>query len=249
LPPPHPQGKQRGMEPAEYALMDAAEDCMWWYRALHARLLDSVADRTGSLLDAGCGTGGFLAAVRTNRPDLRLFGVEWAEAAAKRASAKSGARIVRGSVNELPFAEASFDIAVSADVLCHGSVDPSKALGELRRVLRPGGRVVINMPAFGWLMSAHDRRVHNTRRQTARETAAMLSAAGFRNVRSRYWNGILLPLMVLQRKLFSRGDAASDVAVFPPWQDRTLHAMTVVERRLAVPVPAGGSILATAENP
>lgn len=237
------------MEPDEYSLMDAAEDRMWWYRALHARVLDALKGASGRVLDAGCGTGGLLARLQRAMPYLDLVGVEWAAAASHRAAAKSGASVARGSVNALPFADASFDAAVTADVLCHAAVDPARALAELHRVLRPGGRLVVNMPAFPWLMSAHDVRVHNARRQTAAQTAAMLRAAGFAKVRAQYWNGLLLPLMIVQRKILARGDAASDVAPFPPWLNATLHGMTEFERHLPFPLPAGGSVLAIAERP
>ena len=237
------------MEPAEYALMDEAEGGMWWYRALHARLLDALTGTTGRILDAGCGTGGFLAALRQRYPNLCAVGIEWDADAAERAQMKSGALLVRGSANQLPFAAASFDAAVAADVLCHAAVDPALALAELHRVLRPGGRLVVNMPAFAWLMSAHDARVHNVRRETRGQTASMLREAGFRPERVAYWNGLLLPLMVIQRKLLATGAAASDVAPFPPWLDRSLHALTEFERRLHLPLPAGGSVLAIAERP
>jgi SAM-dependent methyltransferase len=235
------------MEPAEYDLMDAAEGRMWWYRALHARLSDALRGVTGRVLDAGCGTGGFLS---TLAPPLRPVGLEFSAVAAGRAGTKSGAPVVRGSVNAMPFADGSFDAAIAADVLCHAAVDPAAALIEIRRVLRPGGRLVVNMPAYVWLMSAHDRRVHNVRRQTAGELHAALAAAGFIRIRARYWNGLLLPLMIAERKLFARADnAASDVAVFSPWLDATLHGITALERRLPFPLPAGGSVLATAEAP
>jgi SAM-dependent methyltransferase len=238
------------MEPHEYALMDAAEGRMWWYRALHVRLADALAGVRGRVLDAGCGTGGLLEALRTSRPALDLVGIEWADTAARRARAKSGAAIARGSVNALPFACASFDAAICADVLCHRGVEPASALAELHRVLRPGGRLVVNMPAYGWLLSAHDRTVHNVRRWTADGTRTALRLAGFVEVRARYWNGLLLPLMVLRRKLLARGnDTTSDVAAFSPWLDATLHAITAIERRLPAPLPAGGSILATAIRP
>jgi SAM-dependent methyltransferase len=237
------------MELAEYALMDAAEDHMWWYRSLHRRLLDALAGLHGAVLDAGCGTGGLLALLRARRPDLRAVGLEWAEPACRRAAAKSGAPIARGSVNVLPFAEASFDATIAADLLCHSAVDPPQALAELRRVLRPGGMLIVNMPAYSWLLSAHDRLVHNVRRCTARQLTAMLCDAGFVRVRAHYWNSLLLPLMVAQRKLVARRAVASDVAPFPPWLDATLHAMTEIERRLPFPLPAGGSVLATAERP
>lgn len=236
------------MEPAEYALMDAAEDGMWWYRALHARLLTALADVHGDVLDAGCGTGGLLAGLRAARPDLRLTGIEWSLPACRRAVGKSGAPIARGSVNALPFAGASFDATVAADLLCHRDVHPVDALAELRRVLRPGGRLIVNMPAYAWLLSAHDNRVHNIRRYTARQLAVLLTTAGFRRVRARYWNSLLLPLMVVQRKLLARDGAASDVAPFPPWLDATLYGMTEFEGRLPFALPAGGSVLATAER-
>ncbi|PPQ27603.1 class I SAM-dependent methyltransferase [Rhodopila globiformis] len=237
------------MEPAEYELMDQAEAGLWWYRALHARLCDALADVRGRVLDAGCGTGGFLAKLRARRPDLECWGIEWNPSAAARAREKSGAAIVRGSVNALPFADASFDAVVSADVLCHAAVEPDIVLRELKRVLRPGGRLLVNMPAYQWLLSAHDRRVRNARRLTATATAALLRRAGFSAVHARYWNGLLLPLMVLQRKVLARGDAVSDVAPFPPWLDARLYAMTEFERRLSFPLPAGGSVLARAEKP
>src|SRR3954449_5277748 len=81
---PRRQGHE--MEPAEYALMDAAEEHMWWYRALHRRMLDALVGVHGAVLDAGCGTGGLLARIRAERPDLRPIGLEWVQAASHRAA-------------------------------------------------------------------------------------------------------------------------------------------------------------------
>ncbi len=235
------------MNPAEYAAMDEAEGRMWWYRALHTRLLDAVRGTPGPVLDAGCGTGGFLAVLRAEVPDC--VGVEWSDAAVLRAARKSGALIARGSVNALPFPDASFGAVVSADVLCHAAVTPSLALAEMLRVLRPGGRLVVNMPAYAWLHSAHDHHVHNARRVTARALRDWLSRAGLVRVRAGYWNSLLLPLMVVQRKLLNRGAAASDVTIFPPWLDATLHAIATLERRTRLPLPFGGSVFAVGTRP
>lgn len=239
------------MEPDEYARMDALESRMWWYRALHARLLDALAECTvaGPILDAGCGTGGLLAALATAQPTCAAFGLEWFAAAAAIAAAKSGRPIICGSVNALPFAANSFATVIAADVLCHAAVEPMPALGEIHRVLRQGGRLIVNMPAFRSLLSSHDAQVHNARRLNAAETRDMLETAGFRLLRIGYWNGLLLPLMIARRKIFSRSSDRSDVAAFPPWLDRTFYGMTELERRLRLRLPAGGSVLAVAERP
>src|SRR6478672_8830430 len=60
-----PNRGSEAMEPAEYDRMDAAESSMWWYRALHRRLIAALADAGGAVLDAGCGTGGLLAHLRS----------------------------------------------------------------------------------------------------------------------------------------------------------------------------------------
>ncbi|MBB5694779.1 class I SAM-dependent methyltransferase [Muricoccus pecuniae] len=241
------------MEDAEYTLMDAAEDGMWWYRAIHARLLAALAERPGvealPMLDAGCGTGGFLA--RLSRGSARpAFGLDYNPRAAARAAAKSGLPATAGTINALPFPDAAFGAAVSVDVLSHSAVDQGAALAELHRVLAPGGSLVLNLPAFEWMFSAHDIRVHNARRYTAAGAVATLRAAGFTEVSARYWNSLLLPLMVLQRKVLARGaNHASDVGDFPPWLDSLLHGVSEIERRARLSLPAGGSVLLTATRP
>ncbi len=128
------------MEPAEYDLMDAAEERMWWYRALHARVMDALVRRpgpAGALLDAGCGTGGLLRRLATlGRP---LVGLDFNPAAAARAATKSGALAAAGDANRLPFADGAFAALTSCDVLSHRAVDPAAALAEFRRVLALAG--------------------------------------------------------------------------------------------------------------
>jgi ubiquinone/menaquinone biosynthesis C-methylase UbiE len=244
------------LDAQEYGLMDAAEDRMWWYRAVHARLLDALADHPGAdgpVLDAGCGPGGFLVRLAAEVPGRALIGLEYNPGAAARAARKSGAAVTAGTVNALPFPNATFGAAVSVDVLCHMAVHEPAALAELHRVLKPGGTLVLNLPAFEWLRSAHDARVHTARRYTAAGLREALEAAGFRDVSPRYWNSLLLPLMALQRKvLASKPDGKSDVGHFPPLVDAAFHAATRIEQALArvgLRYPAGGSVMVTATRP
>lgn len=247
------------MEAAEYDLMDAAEAGMWWYRALHAHVISALAaaepaqiGQAAGLLDAGCGTGGLLSRIRQALPALPATGLEYFPAAAARAGVKAGVPVATGTVNALPFADASFGAVVSLDVLSHAAVEPAVALAEFARVLAPGGLLVVNLPAFGWLHSAHDIRVQNARRFTASGLRMLLATAGLAGIRTCYWNALLLPLMVVQRKILARAPHhGSDVAPFSPWLNRTLHGVTVAERRLmaaGLHFPAGGSILATASK-
>jgi len=244
------------VEPAEYDLMDAAEDGMWWYRAAHARVLDALRIRpgcAGPVLDAGCGTGGFLKRLAEDTPGRPAIGLEYMAEATLRAGQKSGFPVATGDANHLPFDAGRFGAAVSIDVLCHAGVDPVQGLAELARVLAPGGTLVVNLPAYQWMRSAHDARVHTTRRYTAGGATALLAAAGFTDIVARYWNGLLFPLMVLQRKVLNRkAGAPSDVGQFPPWLDAALHAVSEAERRigtLGISMPGGGSVLLVATRP
>ncbi len=242
------------MEPAEYRRMDAAEDRMWWYRTLHANLLAALQRRPGPagsvLLDAGCGTGGLLRRMSESGPDRLRLGIDVEAAAAQMARAKAGVPIAVASIDALPFTDASLGVIVSADVLYHRRVDPAAALGEARRCLMPGGVLVVNVPAYHWLTSFHDRQVHGGRRFTRSGLRRLLTEAGFVSVDATYWNTLLFPVMVLHRKLASSPRReSSDVGEFPSLLQSMFMAVMAVERgamRLGVRYPFGGSILATA---
>lgn len=226
---------------------------MWWFRGLHAHLLAALAEAPARrrLLDAGCGTGGLLARLAAALPEAALVGLEIDAGAALLAREKSGALLAIGSVDRLPFAADSFDAVLSADVLCHRGVDEAQALAGFRRCLKPGGLLVLNLPAYRWLASAHDDAVGNARRYGRAELRRRLAEAGFARIRARYWNGFLFPLMVLRRKLWRRA-GASDVELLPAPVERVFGAVVALERRLlgaGLSLPFGGSILAVAVKP
>ena len=227
---------------------------MWWYRGLRTLASELLAQGLsrgvgqGVVLDAGCGTGGMLRVLGPAVAGRPTVGLEYDGVAASFAAAKAGRPVVCGSANQLPLADASLAGYLSLDVLCHGGVDPALALREARRCLAPGAIAVFNLPAYGWLLSAHDRRVHNVRRFTRRQAGALMAASGFRVLRSSYWNTLLFPLMLLHR-LFGRDDAESDVRDYPRWLDATFSAALAVERlaiRVGFGLPFGGSLIVVA---
>ena len=236
--------------------MDRAEDHLWWYRSLHAyltqALLNSRAPVDSPMLDAGCGSGGLLRALASVAPDRQRIGLERLEPVAARAREKSGATIVVGTVDALPFQDNSFGAIFSADVLYHRNVDPGLAMRESFRCLKPGGLMLINVPAFQWLSSYHDQRVHGARRFRRHELKQMFASAGFSLPKIHYWNSLLFPVMVARRMRPTSANAASDVEPLPGYLDTTLGAIVSLERnliRMGVRFPAGGSILGLAYKP
>lgn len=242
------------MERAEYERMHAVEDRMWWYRGLRTLVVQEMArvlerrSLSGPVLDAGCGTGGMLARLGSSIAGRPTFGLEYDPVAAALARNKSGRPVVSASVNEMPLGDGTLSGYVSLDVLCHGSVDPERAAKEARRCLKPGAIALFNLPAYGWMLSAHDRRVHNVRRFTRGQARALLAGHGFKILKATYWNTLLFPLMLLHR-LTERADAESDVRDFPRWLDAVFSAALAVERAIVatgLSLPFGGSLLIVA---
>lgn len=242
------------MEADEYRKMAAVEDAMWYYRALHAhirRALRATLVRPGArMLDAGCGSGGLIRRLTVSDPSWRWTGLDLSPLACALARERTTAEIREGSVTALPWADAAFDAVVSADVLYHVD-DDEAALREFARVVAPGGVAVINVPAHRWLWSYHDVATHARRRYTRPELAAKLRAAGFREVRATHWNALLLPLVVIRRKLLPAPAGGSDVQAYPGFADRAFGAAMAVERGwlgLGAAFPIGSSILAVARR-
>jgi SAM-dependent methyltransferase len=241
------------VDPAEYDKLEAAEGRMWWFAALHANLL-AMLDRTrpgpGPVLDAGCGTGGLLTKLGTRDPGHEAIGIDREPVACARAAAKSGRPVCAGSINALPFGDRAFAAILSADVLCHRAVDERVALEQFHRCLGPGGLLVLNLPAYRWMLSRHDIAVHNTRRYTRKGVAALLRAADFRPIYTGYWNTVLFPLMLATRKLLpARRGEDSDVKLYPAPVEALCRAATAIERglmRCGVRLPFGGSLVAVA---
>jgi SAM-dependent methyltransferase len=233
----------------EYEKLAAVEDRMWWFGGMHANMLaafELAKVPRGTVLDAGCGTGGFLRRFAAAHPG-RALGLELDPEACAVARTKSGAPIAAGSIAAMPFADDSLAAIFSADVLCHAGVDERASLAEFRRCLKSGGALIVNLPAYAWLLSDHDRAVDNARRYTAGAILAMLRDAGFAVARAGYWNTFLFPLMVARRKLL-RG-RGSDVNLSPAPLERLFSTVMRLETllfRAGLRFPFGGSVLAVA---
>lgn len=244
------------MQVEEYRKMAGVEDRMWYYTALHRHVARSVfpLERQASaikLLDAGCGTGGLLKKLKTVFPRWKLMGADFSPMACELAAERTGLEIVEGSILKLPFPDNEFDAVVSCDVVCQVS-SPATAIQEFYRCLRPGGRLVLTMPAYQWLYSYHDRSVANLRRYTRGEVSTLLEMEGFKILRSTYWNTLPFPLAVLKRKLLPSSSKTSDVKLFPAPVEAFFDGLMGMEHgwlALGGRLPFGSSVLTVARKP
>jgi len=226
------------MEPSEYHAIHRVEDHHWWYtgmRAITTALLESIyPDRRDlRILDAGCGTGGAMTYLARFG---HVTGCDVSALALELGRTRGLASLGQASVTALPFAPASFDLVTSFDVLYHRAVgDPRVALRQFRRVLRPGGRVLLRLPALDWLRGGHDVVIHTARRFTTGGVAEALGDAGFAVERLTYANSLLFPLAVARRLLdrVTPGElpARSDVTRHPAWLDTLLRQPLALEAR------------------
>ena len=245
------------MEANEYMVMAAVEDRHWWYagmRAISAAWLDPVYGTSNDLriLDAGCGTGG-------NGEFLRRYGhavgLDVAKDALTLGQRRMPGAILGGSIMDLPFEAATFELVTSFDVLYHRAVvDERRAIAETRRVLKPGGRMLIRLPAYQWLLAKHDRAVYTRHRYTLSEVRALL-VPSFTIERISYVNTLLFPLALAQRmreRFVTRADdTLSDLMLPHPLLNSTMAAVMQTEaawlRRAGF--AAGLSVLALARKP
>jgi SAM-dependent methyltransferase len=244
------------MNPQEYANIYQHEDHHWWYRGMRrissALLAQHCPAPWGGwrVLDAGCGTGGILTYLA---PYGRTCGIDASALALGFARCREHRHLAQASVEALPFPDATFDLVVSFDVLQHASIgDDRRAARELARVLRPGGWLLLRLPAYDWLRSAHDAFVHTRHRYTAGEVSRLIAGAGLALRRLTYANTLLFPL-IAARRLVGRlsADAHSDVTPLPAPLNRLLEAALAVEARWlrTRSFPFGLTVVALAQKP
>ncbi len=236
------------MSPEEHRKLAELEDRMWYFRALHARRehwLTRLLPAGGArVLDAGCGTGGFLRLLRARHPDWELNGVDVSSFACELARERTGVAISEGSITALPFPGERFDAISTGDVLYHVS-EPGEAVAEFARCLRPGGVVVVNEPAYRWLWSYHDEAVESKHRFTRRELVDQFAASGLVVKFASYANLVALPLVVARRKIFPPRRPGSDVQLLPAPVEALLSLMAAGERgwmKRGWTLPAGSSV-------
>lgn len=244
------------------ALLEAtaeAERSHFWFRGFRrfvTPFLDAAANgrRDLTILDCGAGTGRNLKLLE---PYGTPIGIELNRTGAAIARTRGEHRMICASVTALPIPSASIDLCTSFDVLyCLPDPIEHAALEEMHRVLKPRGRVVINVAANPHLAGEHSELTHEVRRYTRTTLASALDRGGFRTVRATYTNAATFPLVaavrLLQRRGLMRGtgDRARDIEMPAAPINAMLSAALALEATLvrAIDMPIGSSLLALAEK-
>jgi SAM-dependent methyltransferase len=234
------------------------EEGHWWFRgrrAIFLRLLDRYlppADRgERRLLDVGCGSGAMLAHLeRYGSPT----GIESDEETVRQSRLRGTDAVQLGNAPPLPFEPDTFDVVTALDVLEHVD-DDVELLREIRRTLRPGGLLLLSVPAYQFLWGLQDEVAHHRRRYIAREVRERVVAAGLEPGRVSYFNTILFPPIAIVRllaRIRRPSDRMSDFDMTKPGTINDLLARVFAsERRLLdrVDLPFGVSIVGLAYKP
>jgi SAM-dependent methyltransferase len=245
------------MNPAEYARMYELEDWYWWFVARRAAAAGFVRDyappdRPLRILDAGCGTGGMLDLYRTWH-DAAATGVDLSPEALHFCRERAHHRVAAADLTLLPFRSGSFDVVTALDVLEHVR-DDHRAIGEISRVLRPGGILVASVPAYQFLWGPHDEALHHYRRYAGGEFRELVNSTGLRVEKQTYLLTALFPVAAAAR-LAARGRetpaGGASLPKVPPILNRALIGFQAAELALArtCGLPFGLSVLAVARKP
>ncbi|MBC7253324.1 MAG: class I SAM-dependent methyltransferase [Actinobacteria bacterium] len=183
------------LEKKAYAVMFEKEDEHWWFvgrRKVLGALLDGIGLGDGCrILDVGCGTGG-------NLPFLSLYGevegCDYSEEAVRFCRLRGHQRVMEASVYDLPYPDSSFDLVTCLDVIEHLRLD-LPALLEMKRVLKPGGYLLLTLPGRPELYSDFDCLAGHLRRYTPGEARRLLGAAGMRPLRITSYTVLVQPLI------------------------------------------------------
>jgi SAM-dependent methyltransferase len=241
------------MDSALYEQHQRLEDSHWWFLGRRHLVLEELGRRASGtrepILDIGCGTGGMLPQLERFGPAIGLDSAPEAAAACR----QRGAAFVHGWGTQLPFRDKSFGIITALDVIEH-VLDDHGLLREMYRVLRPGGLLLLTVPAYQFLWSRHDEFNHHQRRYRRRGLRALVRGADFQIAKLSYYNTLLFPAAVARKAMmrFEKGSSpSSHLDAVPTPLNAMLRMVLIGEQPLVARwnLPFGASIICAAHRP
>jgi SAM-dependent methyltransferase len=232
----------------------------WWYVGLHHLVLHFLGlekHRNSPLevLDAGCGTGRLMKLCQA--AGLDPLGLDLSGEALRLCRLRGLGSLVQGSISEIPFQSDMFDVVVSLDVAdCLEGDEMAHSVSEMHRVLKTGGALILNLPAYNSLRSQHDRVQHILHRFNAHELRSILNEIGLQPQVCTYRNTFLFPIaaavrLLKRRQLRGQESSRSDLKPLPRSINTALTWILSVENsviKAGVHMPLGLSVFCVARK-
>jgi SAM-dependent methyltransferase len=236
-----------------YSILFQIEQSHWWHVGRRRiiewfvkDICDKVKDRRPRILDVGCGTGANLL-VLSKYGDAE--GVDISEDALGFCRERGLQKVKQGAAEQLPYHDASFDLVTGLDVVEHLD-DDLAGLREMRRVLRPGGRVLLFVPTFMFLWGLQDDVSNHRRRYRLAELRSLLEEAGFQVERTTYANITFFVPILIMRKLMrltgikTESENNINVSALNGLLARVFGAESTVLRHMNIPFGVSGLCVA-----
>lgn len=236
----------------------SVEERGWWFRGrrdIFYKLLQGI-DRNARILDVGCASGATMRFLEA-KGFKNFYGIDISEDAINHCRSLGIKNVFVMDGARLRFQDELFDVIIASDVLEHIK-DEGKALLEWSRTLKPGGVLIVFVPAFPYLWSMHDEISHHYRRYSKSTLVGALVAAHFWVSRASYWNcALFIPAFILritQRLFFRRKDvkgASEEFYKFSLFANTFLSKLVLLENSIArwIDLPFGVSVFAVAKKP
>lgn len=241
------------MEQYLYKDLYQLEETHWWHRAKRFYALTFIRALTNKyplrILDVGCGTGKNIEAFRvlgsTEGIDISPDAVAYCK--------KRGMKAVHvGDATDTTYPNHLFDVVVLFDILEHA--DDHTILKEMYRLLKPGGLIVITVPAYAWLWSRWDEVLHHKRRYSASSLRHLLVYHRFKELKLSYMFSFLvfpaLCIRFIKQLLYGKHHYPSDFVLSTPGINTLLFFICQLELGIlkCCSIPFGTSVLAIAKK-
>jgi SAM-dependent methyltransferase len=225
-------------------LLQLEEGNHFWIQGKQLAVREMVGRHcSGSVLDIGCGTGALLK--KLSEAGIEISGIDIHPGAVARCKKQlPKALIIRGDAIRLPLRDSSFEMILALDIMEHVDRD-DLLLAEAFRALKPGGHLIMCVPAWRWLFAERDRAAGHLRRYHRRDVVSLLNRAGFLLESLNYYNFILFPLILLSRLLRLRE------GTLPPLLNSLLASIVKQEVKLSRKwfLPWGSSLMVRGIKP
>lgn len=246
------------MDKTLYENIYQVEKTHWWYQARRAIIFDwvkriALTYPNPQILDIGCGTG-FNITYLHQLGYNQIAGLDFSPEALTYCRSRQLKTLICGSAEKLPIQFHCYDTILTLDMLEHLKDDRS-ALSEIFRVLKPGGSLIIFVPAFQFLWSFQDEISHHQRRYTAKELKEKVVQAGFQIKKLTYVNSLLFPIIwfgrIMLRAFPKHFKITSENQLHPVWMNGLLYRVFLAEMPLLhfTNLPLGVSILCVCKKP